>query len=91
MKSYNFIIIYFYLRTNFSHFIGDDEEGHDYVSQIGSLKKNPMILDGQQFIPRTVAGYLDLYTSVGLPNNVDPRTFLFNVSKFNSQLPRNVS
>jgi len=70
--------------------LGDDEEGHDYVSQIGSLKKDPMILDGQQRIPRTISGYLDIYTSVGLPNNVDPRTFLFNVSKFNNQLPRNV-
>lgn len=70
--------------------VGDDEEGHDYVSQIGSLKKDPMILDGQQRIPRTISGYLDIYTSVGLPNNVDPRTFLFNVSKFNNQLPRNV-
>jgi hypothetical protein len=50
-----------------------------------------MILDGQQRIPRTVAGYLDLYTSVGLPTNVDPRTFLFNISKFNNQLPRNVT
>ena len=50
-----------------------------------------MILPDQQRIPRTVAGYLDLYTSVGLPMNVDPRTFLFNVSKFNSQLPRNVN
>jgi len=49
-----------------------------------------MILDGQQRIPRTISGYLDIYTSVGLPNNVDPRTFLFNVSKFNNQLPRNV-
>ncbi|CAF1256927.1 unnamed protein product [Rotaria sordida] len=78
-------------QADLSHaFLGDDEEGHDYVSQIGSLKKNPMILDGQQFIPRTISGYLDLYTSVGLPNNVDPRTFLFNVSKFNNQLPRNV-
>ncbi|CAM4755224.1 unnamed protein product [Rotaria magnacalcarata] len=78
-------------QADLSHaFLGDDDEGHDYVSQIGSLKKNPMILDGQQFIPRTVSGYLDLFTSVGLPNNVDPRTFLFNVSKFNNQLPRNV-
>jgi len=50
-----------------------------------------MILDGQQSIPRTISGYLDLYTSVGLPTNVDPRTFLFNVSKFNNQLPRNVN
>lgn len=50
-----------------------------------------MILDGQQRIPRTISGYLDIYTSVGLPNNVDPRTFLFNVSKFNNQLPRNVN
>lgn len=50
-----------------------------------------MILDGQQRIPRTIAGYLDLYSSVGLPTNVDPRTFLFNVSKFNNQLPRNVN
>ncbi len=49
-----------------------------------------MILDGQQHIPRTISGYLDIYTSVGLPTNVDPRTFLFNVSKFNNQLPRNV-
>lgn len=49
-----------------------------------------MILDGQQRIPRTISGYLDIYTSVGLPNNVDPRTFLFNVSKYNNQLPRNV-
>lgn len=71
-------------------FSGDDDEGHDYVSQIGSLKKDPMILDGQQRIPRTISGYLDIYTSVGLPTNVDPRTFLFNVSKFNPQLPRNV-
>lgn len=70
---------------------GDDEDGHDYVTQIGTLKKDPMILEGQQRIPRTVSGYLDIYTSVGLPNNVDPRTFLFNVSKFNNQLPRNVS
>ncbi len=50
-----------------------------------------MILDGEQRIPRTIAGYLDLYTSAGLPTNVDPRTFLFNVSKFNNQLPRNVN
>ena len=49
-----------------------------------------MILDDQQRIPRTISGYLDLYTSMGLPTNVDPRTFLFNVSKFNNQLPRNV-
>ena len=70
---------------------GEDEQGLDYVSQIGSLKRDPMILDGQQRIPRTIAGYLDLYTSVGLPSNVDPRTFLFNVSKYNTQLPRNVS
>ena len=69
---------------------GDDDEGRDYVSQIGSLKKDPMILDGQQRVPRTISGYLDIYTSVGLPSNVDPRTFLFNVSKFNKQLPRNV-
>ncbi|CAF3286400.1 unnamed protein product [Rotaria socialis] len=78
-------------QADLSHaFLGDDEDGHDYVSQIGSLKKDPMILDGQQRIPRTISGYLDIYTSVGLPNNVDPRTFLFNVSKFNNQLPRNV-
>ena len=78
-------------QADLSHaFLGDDEEGRDYVSQIGSLKKDPMILDGQQRIPRTISGYLDLYTSVGLPTNVDPRTFLFNVSKFNNQLPRNV-
>jgi hypothetical protein len=70
---------------------GDDAEGHDYVSQICSLKKDPMILDGQQRIPRTIAGYLDLYTSTDLSTNVDPRTFLFNVSKFNNQLPRNVN
>jgi hypothetical protein len=50
-----------------------------------------MILDGEQRIPRTISGYLDLYTSAGLPTNVDPRTFLFNVSKFNNQLPRNVN
>ena len=50
-----------------------------------------MILNEQQRIPRTISGYLDIYTSVGFPNNVDPRTFLFNVSKFNNQLPRNVS
>ena len=54
------------------------------------MKKDPMILDGEQQIPRTIAGYLDLFTSVGVPSNVDPRTFLFNVSKFNQQLPRNV-
>lgn len=78
-------------QADLSHaFLGDDDEGHDYVSQIGSLKKDPMILDGQQRIPRTISGYLDIYTSVGLPTNVDPRTFLFNVSKFNPQLPRNV-
>ena len=76
--------------STYSDDLGDDEDGHDYVSQIGSLKKDPMILDGQQRIPRTISGYLDIYTSVGLPNNVDPRTFLFNVSKFNNQLPRNV-
>lgn len=81
------------IATNENHSfcrVGDDDEGRDYVSQIGSLKKDPMILDGQQRIPRTISGYLDLYTSVGLPTNVDPRTFLFNVSKFNHQLPRNV-
>lgn len=72
-------------------FEGDDPQGQDYVSQIGSLKKDPMILSDQQRLPRTVSGYLDLYTSVGLPINVDPRTFLFNVSKFNNQLPRNVT
>lgn len=72
-------------------FKGDDPQGQDYVSQIGSLKKDPMILSDQQRLPRTVSGYLDLYTSVGLPANVDPRTFLFNVSKFNNQLPRNVN
>ncbi|CAF1209154.1 unnamed protein product [Adineta steineri] len=78
-------------QADLSHaFLGDDEDGRDYVSQIGSLKKDPMILDGQQRIPRTVSGYLDLFTSVGLPTTVDPRTFLFNVSKFNPQLPRNV-
>lgn len=81
-------MVFFFFLSRLS---GDDEEGHDYVSQIGSLKKDPMILDGQQRIPRTISGYLDIYTSVGLPNNVDPRTFLFNVSKFNNQLPRNVS
>ncbi|CAF1526457.1 unnamed protein product, partial [Didymodactylos carnosus] len=70
--------------------LGDDENGHDYVTQIGSLRKDPMILDSQQRIPKTISGYLDLYTSVGLPTNVDPRTFLFNVSKFNNMLPRNV-
>ncbi|CAF1085696.1 unnamed protein product, partial [Didymodactylos carnosus] len=78
-------------QADLSHaFLGDDENGHDYVTQIGSLKKDPMILDGQQSIPKTISGYLDLYTSVGLPTNVDPRTFLFNVSKFNNMLPRNV-
>jgi cellulose biosynthesis protein BcsQ len=78
-------------QADLSHaFLGDDEHGQDYVSQIGSLKKDPMILDGEQRIPRTISGYLDLYTSVGLPTNVDPRTFLFNISKFNNQLPRNI-
>ena len=69
---------------------GDDEQGQDHVSQICSLKKEPMILENDQRVPKTIAGYLDLYSSVGLPVSVDPRTFLFNVSKFNNQLPRNV-
>ncbi|CAF0712797.1 unnamed protein product [Brachionus calyciflorus] len=77
-------------QTDLSHaFLGDDENNQDYVSQIGTLKKDPMIF-GDQKIPKTVSGYLDLYTSNGLPNNVDPRTFLINVSKFNPQLSRNL-
>ena len=77
-------------QADLSHaFLGDDENHMDYVSQIGTLKKDPMMI-GDQKIPKTVSGYLDLSTSVGLPGNVDPRTFLINVSKFNPQLPRNL-
>lgn len=77
-------------QTDLSHaFLGDDENGQDFVSQIGTLKKDPMQI-GDQKIPKTVSGYLDLYTSHGLPSNVDPRTFLINVSKYNPQLSRNL-
>jgi hypothetical protein len=44
-----------------------------------------------QVIPRTVSGYLDLFLMQGMSlGNVDPRTFLINVSKLNEQLSRNI-
>jgi cellulose biosynthesis protein BcsQ len=77
-------------QADLSHaFLGDDENNLDYVSQIGTLKKDSMMI-GDQRVPKTVSGYLDIYTSIGLPQNVDPRTFLTNVSKFNPLLPRNL-
>jgi cellulose biosynthesis protein BcsQ len=77
-------------QADLSHaFLGDDDNGFDYVSQIGTLKKDAMCF-GDLKIPKTVSGYLDLCTSIGLPKNIDPRTFLINVSKFNSLLPRNL-
>lgn len=56
------------------------------------MKKDPMIIADQK-IPKTVSGYLDLATSTILTTKnltVDPRTFLFNVSKFNPLCPRNI-
>jgi cellulose biosynthesis protein BcsQ len=77
-------------QADLSHaFLGDDDNGFDYVSQIATLKKEAMCF-GDLKIPKTVSGYLDLCTSIGLPKNVDPRTFLINVSKFNSLLPHNL-
>lgn len=77
-------------QTDLSHaLLGDDEHNQDYVSQIGTMKKDPMIF-GEQKFAKTVSGYLDLYSSQGLPSNIDPRTFLINVSKFNAQLSRNL-
>lgn len=77
-------------QADLSHaFLGDDENNLDYVSQLGTLKKDAMFI-GNQKVPKTVSGYLDLCTSQGLLNNVDPRTFLINVSKFNPQLSRNL-
>ena len=77
-------------QADLSHaFLGDNENNLDYVSQIGALKKDAMLI-GDQKIPKTISGYLDIYTSIGLPQNVDPRTFLTNVSKFNPLLPRNL-
>ena len=44
-----------------------------------------------QQVAKTVSGYLDLATSMNFANvNVDPRTFLTNVSKYNPQLARNL-
>ena len=80
-------------QADLSHaFLGEDEKGIDYVSQFGSLKKDPMIIgDDENKIAKTVSGYLDLATSINFSSlNVDPRTFLINVSKFNSQLSRNL-
>jgi cellulose biosynthesis protein BcsQ len=76
-------------QADLSHaLLGDDEHQLDYVSQLGSLKKDPM-LSGDQIIAKTVSGYLDLATSINFSSlNVDPRTFLINVSKFNPQLSR---
>ena len=78
-------------QTDLSHaFLGDDENQADFVSQIASLKKDPMVVM-EHTVPKTVSGYLDLATSINLSNaNIDPRTFLFNVSKFNPQLSRNL-
>ncbi|RNA43081.1 chromosome partitioning ATPase [Brachionus plicatilis] len=77
-------------QTDLSHaLLGDDEHNQDYVSQIGTMKKDPMVF-GEQKFAKTVSGYLDLYSCQGLPGSVDPRTFLLNVSKFNAQLPRNL-
>lgn len=78
-------------QADLSHaFLGEDSKGADYVSQFGSLKKDPMVI-GDEKIAKTVSGYLDLATSINFSSlNVDPRTFLVNVSKFNSQLSRNL-
>lgn len=78
-------------QADLSHaFLGDDELGVDYVSQLGSLKKDPMLVGGER-VAKTVSGYLDLANSINFVNaNIDPRTFLINVSKFNSQLTRNL-
>jgi hypothetical protein len=78
-------------QADLSHaFLGDDPQSNmDYVNQISTMKKDPLII-GDHNIPKTVSGYLDLSTSTGLPNDIDPRRFLINVSKFNSQLPRNL-
>ncbi len=78
-------------QADLSHaFLGDDDRGHDYVSQFCSLKKDPMLV-GDQRVAKTVSGYLDLATSINFANlSIDPRTFLINVSKFNSQLARNL-
>lgn len=77
-------------QADISHaLLGDDTQGLDYVSQIGTLKKDFTIIDDKKY-PKTVSGYLDVGTSIGLPQNIDPRTFLINVSKYNSQLPRNL-
>jgi hypothetical protein len=107
-------------QADLSHaFLGDDESNRDYVSQLGTLKKDALYI-GNQKVPKTVSGYLDLCTtSAPIPfisragagngplsvnsatanksslnvhggNVIDPRTFLLNVSKFNSQLARNI-
>lgn len=80
-------------QADLSHaFLGNDENNNDYVSQIGTLKKDSMLI-GDQKIPKTISGYMDLATStILLAKNivVDPRTFLINVSKFNPSLPRNI-
>jgi cellulose biosynthesis protein BcsQ len=76
-------------QADLSHaFLGDDENSVGYVTLFGSLKKDPMII-GEHKIAKTVSGYLDLATSISFSSlNVDPRTFLINVSKFNPQLSR---
>ena len=78
-------------QADLSHaFLGDDGSQVDFVSQIATLKKEPMVIM-EQTVPKTVSGYLDISTSINLSNaNIDPRTFLFNVSKFNPQLSRNL-
>jgi cellulose biosynthesis protein BcsQ len=82
-------------QADLSHaFLGLDENKMDYVSQIGTLKRDPMIV-GDQKVAKTVSGYLDLATSTSLSMNtknltIDPRTFLFNISKFNPLLARNI-
>ena len=78
-------------QADLSHaFLGDDSFGLDYVSQLGTLRKDPMLI-GKQRIPKTISGYLDLCTMQGMMlGNVDPRTFLINVSKLNPQLARNL-
>jgi cellulose biosynthesis protein BcsQ len=76
-------------QADLSHaFLGDDENNISYVTLFGSLRKDPMLIADQK-IAKTVSGYLDLATSINYSClNIDPRTFLINVSKFNSQLSR---
>lgn len=79
-------------QTDLSHAcLGTDpSSGADYVGQLGALKRDALAI-GDQKIPKTVSGYLDLATSRAVfPQSCDPRTFLINVSKFNAQLSHNI-